>query len=287
MTDEKKQDCCGPDCCCPDCCSKEDNSHCEDNCCSHKNSGRILKFVLLVLALVCLAGIITVSILRDRIVNKQYRQVTITGQGRVSYEPDIAIVTLGVQIDKVAKAEDALNQLNSKVNSIIAAIKAAGISEENIQTQNYSLMPQYDYKNNVTVVGGYSANQQLAVKITGYDKDQAKLSQVIAVASKAGANQVLNLSFDVSNLNDLKQQARIKAIDDARAKSGALAAAADVKLDDISSWWENLLQAPTPYSSNYSGAMGAGGIGGGGGVPQTPSGSKEIIVEIGVTYNLK
>ena len=143
-------------------------------------------------------------------------------------------------------------------------------------------MPQYDYKDNVSVVGGYNANQQLTVKITDYDKNLGNLNQVIAAASKAGANQILNLSFDASNLSDLKQQARVKAIADAREKSGALAAAAGVELKNIANWWENLIQ-PVP-SYNY--AMGAG-IGGGGGVPQVPSGSREIIIEIGVTYNIK
>lgn len=262
-------------------------------CCSHEAEGghggccsghRSPKFFILALAIICLAGIVVVSILRDRIVSQQYRQVTVTGQGRLSYQPDIAIVTLGVQIDKAPLAEEALNQLNAKVNSISSALKALGISAENIQTQNYSVMPQYDYKDNVSVVGGYNANQQLTVKITDYDKNPGNLNQVIAAASKAGANQILNLSFDASNLSDLKQQARVKAIADAREKSGALAAAAGVELKNIANWWENLIQ-PIP-SYNYGGAMGAG-IGGGGGMPQVPSGSREIIIEIGVTYNIK
>ncbi|MCX6798063.1 MAG: SIMPL domain-containing protein [Candidatus Falkowbacteria bacterium] len=250
---------------------RDDHDGCYDEpgCCGHaghdpRRFHHIGKFILMILVLVFLTGIIIVSILRDRIVNQQFRQVTVTGQGRVSYQPDIAIVTLGVQIDKAAKAEDALNQLNDKVNGIIAAIS-----------------------DNASVVSGYSANQQLTVKITDYDKDQTKLNKVIAAASKAGVNQVLNLSFDVSNANDLKQQARVKAIADAKDKSGALAAAAGVELKEISGWYENLVQAPTPYYSSAMGVgMGGGGIGGGG-MPQVPSGSREIIIEIGVTYNLE
>lgn len=237
------------------------------------------------IALLLLAGIIVVAILRDRLVSQQYRQVTITGQGKVSYTPDLAIVTLGVQIDKVAKPEDALNQLNAKMANIIKAVKAAGITDDNIQTQNYNLSPQYDYTNNVSKPSGYSANEQLVIKVTGYDKDQNKLSQVIAVATKAGANQVSNLSFDASNMNDLKQQARIKAIEDAKAKSFDLAKAAGVRLEDINSWYENLIQPVSGYM-DYSAK---GGLGGGGAVsaPQVPSGDREVIVEIGVNYNLK
>jgi uncharacterized protein YggE len=242
------------------------------------------KYVLALVAIVLLAGIITISILRERITNQQFRSVTITGQGKVTYQPDLAIVTLGVQIDKVAKPEDALNQLNSKVANIINEIKKAGINAEDIQTQNYSLYPQYDYKDNVSVVSGYNANEQMVIKVKNYDKSPDVLAKVISAASKAGANQVNNLSFDASNMNDLKQQARVKAIADAKQKSAALASAAGIQLKDITGWYENLVQ-PLPYGTDNSAK---GGVGGGAvNVPNTPAGDNEIIIEIGVTYNIK
>jgi uncharacterized protein YggE len=106
---------------------------------------------------------------------------------------------------------------------------------------------------------------------------------VIAAASKAGANQVNNLVFDASNLNDLKQAARIKAIQDAQEKSVELAATAGVKLKSIASWYENMV-TPVPMYMDYAkGGMGGGAISD----PQTPSGSREVVIEIGVNYNIK
>jgi len=242
------------------------------------------KVILIIVGAVLLVAVVTVAILRDRFVNQQFRSVTITGQGKINYNPDLAIVTLGVQIDKVAKPEDALNQLNTKVNGIVKAMKDLGVKDENIQTQNYSLYPQYDYKDNVSTVSGYNANQQLIIKVTGYDQDANKLSQIIAAASKAGANQVNNLAFDASNFNDLKQEARVKAIQDAKDKSSILAKTAGVKLKDITGWYENFVN-PVPVYSDY----GKGGMGGGAVATnaQIPAGSREIIVEIGVNYNIK
>ncbi len=241
--------------------------------------------IVVIIGMLLIAGVVTVSILRDRLVNQQFRSVTVTGQGKVSYNPDIAVVTLGVQIDKLAKPEEALNQLNNKANNIIKAVKALGITEENIQTQNYSLYPQYDYKDNISVVSGYNANQQIVIKVIDYDKNPNKLSSVIAEASKAGANQVNNLSFDASNMNDLKQAARIKAISDAKSKSDALAAAAGVKLEDITGWYENYINPLPVYATDY----GKGGLGAGGAVssPVIGAGGREVVIEIGVTYNIK
>lgn len=274
---KKEKNCCED----KDCCNEK--SCCGDKgCCCHGHRG---KAVVKILGLVLLAAIIICAILRDRIVNQQFKSVTITGQGKVTYTPDLALVTLGVQIDKVAKPEDALNQLNTKVANIITAVKAIGIAPEDIQTQNYSLYPQYDYKDNVSTVSGYNANEQLVIKVSGYDKDQNRLSQVIAAASRAGANQVNNLSFDASNMNDLKQEARVKAIADAKMKSTALADSAGVHLEDITGWYENLVN-PVPLYNTAD--YGKGGAGGSGAVsPQTPAGDREVIIEIGVTYNIK
>jgi len=227
-------------------------------------------------------AIVIVAILRDRIVNQQFKNVTVTGQGRVTYTPDLALLTLGVQIDKVAKPDLALNQLNNKVTAIIAAVKGVGVKDEDIQTQNYSLYPQYDYRDNVSTVSGYNANEQLIIKVSGYDKDQSLLSRVIAAASQAGANQVNGLSFDSSQMNDLKQQARLLAITDAKSKSLTLAETAGVELIGITGWYENSV-GPLIYSSVDNAKGGLGGDSS----PTTPSGDREVVIEVGVTYNIK
>jgi len=240
------------------------------------------KAIIILVVILGVIATIIVSILRDRITNQQYRQVTATGQGKASYEPDLAIVTLGVQIDKATTSEEALTQLNSKMTKIIESVKAEKVIDADISTSNYSLYPQYDYKDNISVVSGYNANEQLIIKVRNYDKDANGLNRVIAAASKAGANQVSGLVFDASNMNDIKQQARLLAMADAKSKSKILAEAAGVELKDINSWYENPISVPSPVYSYAQGGMGAGSI-----PPQTPGGLKEVIIEINLTYNLK
>jgi len=259
------------------------NKNCADGQnCACTSSWKSPRFVIIILGMILLSAVITVAILRDRFVDQQIRSVTVVGQGKIAYKPDIAIVTLGVQIDKLAKPEDALSQLNTKVASVVNAVKASGISEENIQVQNYTLYPQSDYINGY-LSSGYSANQQLVVKILDYDKNPNKLNALITAASKAGANQVNNFSFDASNMNDLKQAARIKAIEDAKGKSEALAKTAGVKLDGVISWSENLI---SPVSNPAPMNM-MNGTGGGVSVSVTPAGEHDVIMEVGVTYNIK
>ncbi len=256
----------------------------EDKSCRCKHHGGKVAIVIVLIS--ALTAIAIISLLRDRLVNQNLNQVIVVGQGRISYVPDIAKVTLGVQIDKAAKAEEALNQLSAKMTAIAAVLKAAGLADQAIQTANYSLYPQYDYQNNVSKVSGYSANEQLIVKVSGMAQDRDKVSRLIAAASQAGANQVLGIDFDVSNIEDLKQQARLAAIADAKAKAGKMAEAAGVRLGGITGWWENVVQAPgvnSQLSSNDKGGMGGATAS----EPAVQSGSQEVVIEMNLNYRVK
>jgi len=248
------------------------------------------KFVLLLAGMVLLAGVVIISIIKDRIIDNPHYQISVTGQGKVQYKSDIAIITLGVQIDKAKTAEIALNEMNNKMNQVISELKKSGIKEENIQTQNYFLETAYDQINGVSKTAGYNANQKVTIKAEGIDKDQKLASNIISIASKAGANQVIGIKFDASNLNNLKQEARIKAITDAKLKSNKIAQTTGVKFRKIVGLYERTLQSPDLNSYNYYGYEGiGGGLGGGGSspAPQLPSGTQEIVMEIDLNYEIR
>lgn len=248
------------------------------------------KFIFKVLALVLVGAVIIVSILRERIVHDNENTVTVVGRGKISYQPDMATVTLGVQVDNAAKAEEALNKLNEATNKIILAVKAIGIPTEDIKTQAYSLNPHYEYKavNQNSVISGYDANQQLVIKVKGIDKDPGLSGRVIEEAGKAGSNQVMGVSFDVSDVEGLKQKARIEAINDAKSKSSELAKAAGIrKLGSVVSWYENVIQSPDNSQNNNYG-MGGSAEKAISSVPaQIPSGTNDIIIEMGVNYRIR
>jgi len=272
-------------CKCEDKCeNKKEGAECQCGC--HKHG----KKIVLVLAMILVAAIVIVSILRERIVSENQDQTTIFGQGRVAYVPNLATVILGIQVDKAISAEEALKQIDDKTNKIITAIKAEGISDGNIQTSNFSLNPQYDFTSGKSTAAGYSANQQLTIKVLGADKNKELVGKVISAANGAGANQIISVNFTVSNLNDLKQKARTIAIRDAISKSGILFKTAGMKDQKVTSWFENYVQSPdTPVYGNYGAGMGGSDAVSAKAAPspQVPSGTQEIIIEIGVNYKAK
>jgi hypothetical protein len=238
------------------------------------------------LGLVLLAGIVIVSILRDGIVTPSYNQVSVIGTGKVEYVPDTAHVTLGVHIEG-ATAQSALTQLNTITARVIPAIEALGIPKENISTQNLSVYPQYYYPSDApSAISGYTADQQLTIEIAMASSSADMVGQVIQTASAQGANQVQSVTFDVSNLSDLKQQAVLEAITDARSRAQTVADAAGVKLGKVIGWWENPISVPGQPVPYY------GGYGGGGEMMMdqsmsVPAGTSEVIMEVNLNYETK
>jgi hypothetical protein len=256
----------------------------ENTCCHNFDK----KYVLIILGMVLLAAIVIASILRDWITNDMQSQVSVTGQGKVSYQPDEANVSLGIQVDKAPTAENALKQLNEKMTKVVEAIKTVGIPEEDIKTQTYNLSPDYDYNQGTNFVSGYNARQSLTVKVKNIDKNKELTSRVVSAANGAGVNNVNSVNFGVSDLNAIKQQARVKAIEDAKNKAADLFKAAGIKPGKIVGWYENEggLGGAQPMAENKMLSVDSGRAAGSA-LPELPSGNQEMVVEIGVNYEVR
>lgn len=247
---------------------------------------RSLSPAVLITGMILLALIVTTSIVRDRIVDPMQWQGSITGRGEVEFAADAADITLGVQIDRASTAGVALSQLTKTMDAVLAAIEKSGIEKTAISTHGYSLYPQYDYVDGTSSVGGYTASQTVTITVDDLDTNADKVSSVITAASAAGANQVQGITFKPSNIEELKQQARLEAIQDAKSKADGLAQALGVRLGRITSWWETVIQSPDmvgggPYP------MYAEGLGGGGGSGTIPTEQQKIIIEVGISYLVK
>ena len=89
------------------------------------------------------------------------------------------------------------------------------------------------------------------------------------------------MHFWVDKDDDLKDQARKLAIEDAKTKAEKLAAQLGVKLVKITGFSENTSGYPVPMYE-YKGY----GIGGGGETPQIQTGENEILVNVILTYEI-
>lgn len=156
-----------------------------------------------------------------------FRSFAVSGEGKVVAVPDVARFTFSV-ITQGSKDIAILQRDNtSKVNKIINFIKASGVEEKDITTQNYDLSPRYQTygcQNGVcppSEIVGYTISQSVEVKI----RDFSKIGDVLAGVVQNGANNVSRLSFTIDDPEMIKSKAREEAILRAKAKAEKVAQA--------------------------------------------------------------
>lgn len=159
--------------------------------------------------------------------SQESRKIHVTGNGSVVGEPDIATLNLGVSVEKKTVAE-AREAAAVAMTAVIDALKARGIAENDIQTERFSIYPQYDYTENGRVLRGYSVNNTVSAKV----RELENLSGVIDDAAEAGGDIVVvnAIQFMIEDTTPLQTQARGLAVKDAEAKAQTLADASGVTL---------------------------------------------------------
>ncbi len=238
-----------------------------------------LSAILVVGVLVFLVGEI---ILQQQTISQQNQnQITVSGEGKVYAKPDVAIVSLGVTTQGSTVA-DVTKSNTEEMNAVIDAIKNLKIDDKDIQTTNYNLSPSYNYTEKMgNVFQGYTLEQDVQVKI----RDFTKIGDVLSQATIKGANLVGDLQFTIDNPEQFQEQARAKAIAQAKADAQNLAKESGVNLGKIINVYENN-ENPSPVV--YNSAM---KLGGGAAVssvaPTVQPGQQEIDVTINLTYQVK
>ncbi len=234
-------------------------------------------FFLLLFAYTKLAGPIPFSV--TSVTTQKTDTFTVTGEGKVEMKPDIATTTVGVQAQG-ATVKAVQQELNSKINQVSAAVKKISVADKDIQTTNYSISPTYDYREPTQKILGYSASTQLMIKSRNLDK----INEVIDAATGAGANQVGGISFDVDDKTKAENEAREKAVADAKRKAETAAKAAGFSLGKIINYNENLglYGGPMPMYAKAEGAMSVDRA-----PTQVEQGSSEVTVSVSLSYEIR
>lgn len=205
--------------------------------------------------------------------------ITIEGQGKVTGQPTLAQVDVGLYSEGT-DVPDVQQQNAKKVNAIIDAMKALGIAEKDLQTNNYSIYPRYDYAGGTQKVIGYAVSQNVDVKV----RDLTKIGVVLTQVTQAGANQVNGVNFTIDDPTQLKQEARKKALDDARKKAQELADALGVKVVRVVTFSESSgTPGPMPYNfKGLSAVQSAAPV-----APDIQPGTLDLTSTISVTFEIQ
>ena len=141
--------------------------------------------------------------------------ITLTGRGSVDHAPDIAIISVGVQVHGET-ASTAMSQQTDKMNGVFAAVRASGVADRDMQTSNLSLNPSYEYPDKKPPrLTGYDASNQITIKV----RDLRNLGKTLDAIVKGGGNTINGVSFSIDKPDSFQNEARISAIKEAAAKA--------------------------------------------------------------------
>jgi len=222
--------------------------------------------------------------------------ITVSGHGEMVAVPDIATFTFAVVSNKATVA-DAQTDATAKANAATTYLKETGVAEKDIQTTDYSINPQYDYQNSVCpamapgsaavycapgrqVLRGYEVRQTTTVKV----RDTKKAGELLAGVGTKGATEVSGLNFTFDDPTAVEEEARDKAIDDAKEKAEALADALGVSLVRVVSFNENGGGA-YPITMSYRADMAVQEAKAP--APEISVGQNKLVSDVSVTYEIR
>jgi len=176
----------------------------------------------------------------------QQTGVWVSGTGKVTAVPDVAIFSLGVEAQEKT-VKEAQSEAISAMNAIITALKANGVAEKDIQTQWYNISPVMKWveDTNEQITIGYKVTNMATVKI----RDISKAGATIDAVAEAGGNltRINSINFTVDDPTAYYNQAREKAMQDANAKAEQMATLAGITLGKPTYISESGGYIPTPY----------------------------------------
>lgn len=169
--------------------------------------------------------------------------LTVSGTGEVKLAPDMATVSIVINTTE-EQAEDAQRKNAELTEAVLASIRANGVQDADIQTEDIHLSEEYDYEKSPAKLMGYSMRNTLSVTV----RDIATIGSVITDAINAGATGTYNLAFTVSDSSGAYRDALTAAVVEARGKANAIAAALCVELAPIPVSVNEVSNSYQPYA---------------------------------------
>ena len=168
--------------------------------------------------------------------------LNLSAQGQVKMTPDEATITLGVSTT-APTAGAAMSQNAARMNTVMEALRRAGIAPRDIQTSNISLDAQYSYpQGQPQQLNGYQASNTVTVTV----EDLPRLGPVIDAVTAGGANQINGIGFGLKDPSAAEDQARLAAVKALKAKADLYAGATGYRVTRLISLSEGGGYAPEP-----------------------------------------
>ncbi|HEY79178.1 MAG TPA: SIMPL domain-containing protein [Dehalococcoidia bacterium] len=183
------------------------------------------------------------------ILSQQNTGIWVTGEGKVSVTPDVAMINLGVEA-QANKVELARQQAEEAMTAIMAELESYGVAEEDIKTQRFSIYPVRRWEKDQEILIGYRVTNIVTVKIRELDDTGAIIDAVVSAGGDY--TRVNSVSFTVDDPTEYYEEVREKAMEDAENKAEQLADLSGVSLGRPTYINEGSIYAPVTRDMYYA-----------------------------------
>lgn len=206
--------------------------------------------------------------------------VNIEGVGVAQAKPDVSKITFYVE-SKKSTLEEAQKDNSTRTNALLEKLTALGMEKKDVQSSYYNSYENqiYDDKTMTHKSFGWIVSQSLEVTI----RDLEKISLVLEMLGQNGASNISGPNFSVENDSTALQEARIKALADAKNRAQTIAKELGVKLGSPNSYSEYKEDVPG-YGYAMKGEMmdASGSV-----APTIEPGQNSIKLHVTVSYVLE
>jgi hypothetical protein len=176
----------------------------------------------------------------------------------------------------------ATNENSEKMNAVISFLKEEGVDDKDIKTTGFNINPRYEWNSDtgIRTLAGYEVSQTVNVKI----RDLTKTGKIISESVSKGANDVSNLSFIVDDDEQLKEDVKNLAIEDAKKKAKSLEKSLGIRLNKIVNFSESSYAPYPSYDYGYGATMekAVSSI-----APTIATGQNKLTSTVTITYSVK
>jgi len=219
--------------------------------------------------------------------------IAVSGTGDVMAVSDIA--TLYVNITKEASTtKEAKKLLDESVAKTMDYLKTQKIEDKDIKAEYNGLNPKYGQEK-TAICYTYPCPPQAEAKIIGYTANQAITIKVRAIdtaneistgLANLGITNISGPTLSIDDESGFKDQARSKAIEDARAKAKVLAKELGVRLGKVVTFSENGYGGGYPMMYEAK-VMNQSADGMRAPAPELPKGENKITSNVMITYEIR
>ncbi|NJK41525.1 MAG: SIMPL domain-containing protein [Acaryochloridaceae cyanobacterium SU_2_1] len=176
---------------------------------------------------------------------RQFRVLTVTGQGVQKLQTTLTQVRLGVEVQGKT-AQEVQEEVARRSSAVVTLLKSRQVDK--LETTGINLNPDYNYDNGKQQLIGYRGSNSVT-----FQTPTEKAGPIMDLAVKSGASQIDGISFlaEDAAIATAQKQALVKATQDAQAQAQAVLSALNLTPQDVVSIQINGANTPPPPPVPY------------------------------------